>query len=445
MKRLAAAALALLFVTSVARPACAQETRGVRKVTFPNGFRLLVKPESGKGLIALTAVIRAGALEEKDRPGIGQVLARTLLSGAKNLSPRRLAQLSDEVGGEFSVTWDLDYTEVYVSTTSDQLSSALQLLAETLVDPKFDPKLVEEAKTAIADEITSAKKKSFQLGYDELRRILYMDSPYRRPLLGDRSVVDAVTPAALNEHADRWFVPSNMVLAVVGDVTFEDAQEAAKLWFARKPAVAQPKRPAVFDNPGPTAPPSVLEVDSGAAYVVAGSLAAGLGSPGYAADVVVSTVLGGGKASRMFRELRERDSLAYELGTLLPPLLYQSHVVAYVASAPYYVTASDATVQPLTDTVRAALKETVESLRTRPITAEELERAKRYVIGTFALRHERQQERSKHLAWYEAMGVGFATDDRFAAQVNAVTLQDAQASARRLFQRSAMVVVVPKQ
>ena len=373
------------------------------------------------------------------------MLARALLSGAKNLSPRRLAQLSDEVGGEFSVTWDLDYTEVYVSTTSDQLSSALQLLAETLVDPKFDPKLVEQAKTAIADEITSAKKKSFQLGYDELRRLLYADSPYRRALLGDRSEVDAVTPAALHEYADRWFVPSNMVLAVVGDVTFEDAQEAAKLWFARKPAVAQPKRPAVFDNPGPAAPPSVLEVESGAAYVVAGSLAAGLASPGYAADMVVSTVLGGGKASRMFRELRERDSLAYELGTLMPPLLYQSHVVAYVASAPYYVTASDATVQPLTDTVRAALKETVESLRTRPITAEELERAKRYVIGTFALRHERQQERSKHLAWYEAMGVGFATDDRFAAKVNAVTLQDAQASARRLFQRSAMVVVVPKQ
>lgn len=445
MKRVMAIAAATAALVGCACPAPAQETRDVRKVTFPNGFRLLVKPEGGKGLIALTAIIRAGALEEDGAPGTGQVLARTLLSGAKNLSPRRLAELSDEVGGEFSVTWDLDYTEVYVATTSDQLSKALQLLAETLVDPKFDPKVVEQAKKSIADEITSGRKAAFQASYDELRRLLYADSPYRRPLLGTRSQVEDITADDLRAFAGRWFVPSNMVLAVVGDVTFEGASEAAKLWFAKRQAVAQPKRPSVLDNPGPTDPPSVLEVDSGAAYVVAGSLASGLGSAQYAADMVVATVLGGGKASRMFRDMREKDGLAYELGTLMPPLVYQSHVVAYVASASYYVTAQDSTEQPLVDTVRAALKETVDSLKSEPVTKEELDRAKRYVIGNFALRHERLQERSKHLAWLEAMGVGFAYDDAFADRINAVTLEEARERARRLFERSALVVVMPKQ
>ena len=444
MKKLFAV-LALLSGALLAGTAafCAQPQAGAQKLSFPNGFRMIVKPEPGKGLVALCMVIRAGALEEEDTPGMGQLLSRTLFTGARSLSQRKLAQLSDEVGGSFSVLWDPDYTEVYIATTSDQLGAAMELLSEVLISPRFDDATVTGARNALQQEIKTAREGAFRASYDELRRLLYSGSPYRAPLLGTEASTASLTAEDMRRFVAKWFVPGNMVLAVVGDVTVEQTQDAARLWFGKQDPKAVPQRRPVPDEAGPVAPPSVIEVPSGAGYVVAGGLAAGLGSPRYAPDMVAATVLGGGKSSRMFRRMREGEALAYDLGTLYPPLVYQSHVIAY-ALVPEDETPGDYRGGPGVEDVRAGLKRTVDSLKSEPITEAELKRAKRYLIGTFALRHERLQERARHLAWFEAMGLGYTYDERLPGFFDGVTLDAVRDSAKRLFGRSAMVVVVPR-
>ena len=419
------------------------QTKDVTKIVFPNGFRLLIKPEPGKGLVALDMVIRAGALEDEGVPGIGQVVARSLLSGAKNLSPRKLAQLSDEVGGSFAITWDPDFTEVYIATTSEQTRYGVELLAETLIHPKFDDAVVSAAKTQVNQDITTSKESAFRAGYDELRRLLYSDSPYRRPLLGQKTAIDGITPDDVRKHVRKWFVPQNMVLSVVGDVTVDQVRQAVDLWFAKQPKGIALDRPSVPEESGPTRPPSLLEIDSNNTYVIAGTLASRMGAPKYAADMVAVAAIGGGKASRMFQDLREHRGLAYELGTLYPPTLYQSHALAYVVSATYTMQPDIRGEKPTIETVRGALKVSLDSVNTKLLTQAEVDRAKRYLIGSFAVRHQRLQERAKHLAWYEAMGLGFAYDDRYSDDVGAVTLAQVHESAKRLFSKSAMVVVVP--
>ncbi|MCC6483754.1 MAG: insulinase family protein [Armatimonadetes bacterium] len=434
----------LALSLAAALPVHAQ-TRDVSKLIFPNGFRLLAKPEPGKGLIALDMVIRAGAQEETDQPGMGQVVARTLFTGARNLSARKLAQLSDEVGGSFAVTWDPDYTEIYIATTKDQLSAAVELLAETLISPKINASAVEAAKTMLRSDMERAGNDAFRSAYDEMRRLLYRDSPYRRPLLGEQSAVDKISAADVQQFIGKWFVPGNMVLAVVGDVSVQQTQDAVKLWFGKQQSAAAPRREPIATESGPQRPPSLLEVDSNSSYLVAGTLASGMASANYAADMAAITVLGGGKASRMFQDLREQRGLAYELGTLYPPLLNQSHALAYVVGATYTLQPDARGQKPTTETIRSALRGAVVGLREKPITQEELNRAKSYLIGTFALAHERLRERAKHLAWYEAMGLGFGYDDLYPQKIQAVTLAQVRDSADRLFDRSAMVVVVPKE
>lgn len=416
----------------------------VHKTTFSNGLRVLVKPEPGSGLVAISVIIRAGALEEEHAPGLGQVLSRTLFTGARNLSGRKLAELSDEVGGSFAVTWDLDFTEVYIATTRDQLRPALEILSEILLHPRFDPAIVESARQEVTSQITSAREAAFRASYDELRRLLYLDSPYRRALLGSTRAVEGITPADLEKFVADWFVPSNMVIAVVGDVSVEETLAASRLWFSSKPAVSTPTRNIPRKEPGLSRPPSLLEIETRASYVVAGTLASGMGDAEYGADMVVATVLGGGKASRMFQELREKRGLAYELGTLYPPLVYQSHLVAYVLAAPYEAVGRGLTL-PTLEAIRAGLNETVLSLRETPITEAELIRAKRYLIGRFILRHQRLNERARHLAWYESLGLGFGFDAKYPQIIESVTLEQAQKSAERLFRHSSMVLVVPKE
>lgn len=446
MKWFTSGFMAFVAVCLLASSACSSTglSENVHKNTFSNGLRVLVKPEPGSGLVAISVIIRAGALEEEHAPGLGQVLSRTLFTGAKNLSGRKLAELSDEVGGSFAVTWDLDFTEVYIATTREQLRPALEILSEILLHPRFDPAVVETARQEVETQITSAREAAFRASYDELRRLLYLESPYRRALLGSSRAVDGITPADLEKFVAQWFVPSNMVIAVVGDVTVEETLDGARLWFSSKPAVSTPTRDIPRREPGLSRPPSLLEVDTRASYVVAGTLAAGMGDEHYGADMVVATVLGGGKSSRMFQELREKRGLAYELGTLYPPLIYQSHLVAYVLAAPYEAIGRGQS-QPTLEAIRAGLNETVLSLRDTPITQAELNRAKRYLIGRFILRHQRLNERARHLAWYESLGLGFGYDERYPQIIESVTLEQAQRSADRLFRNSSMVLVVPKE
>lgn len=443
--RLAAAFTIAALASSLAAPVARAQARDVTKLVFPNGFRLLVKPEPGKGLVALDLIIRAGAQEEDGQPGMGQALTRTLFTGARNLSQRKLAQLSDEVGGSFAISWDLDYTEVYIATTREQLTAAVELLAETMLSPKITDSAVDAARTMVLQEMKSAKGDAFRSAYDEMRRILYSGSPYRRPLLGEKAVIDKLTSTDIQQFMSTWFVPGNMVLAVVGDVSVQQAQDAVKLWFGKQPGTALPKREPVGAESGPERPPSLLEIESNSSYVVAGTLASGMASSTYAPDMVAVTVLGGGKASRMFQDLREQRGIAYELGTLYPPLINQSHALAYVVGATYTLQPDVRGERPTTETIRSALRDAVAGLKDKPITQAELDRAKHYLIGTFALRHERLQDRAKHLAWYEAMGLGFAYDDLYPEKINAVTLDSVHASAERLFGRSAMVIVVPEE
>jgi len=437
-------ALAFLVTACLAASAAPADEPSVTRITFPNGLRLLVRPEPGRGLVALTVVVRAGALEEMETPGVGQVLARVLLTGARNLSERKLARLVDEVGGSFSVTWDPDYTEIYVSTTSAQLRAAMELLAETLIEPRLDAARIAEARQQVADDAREAARNPFRAGYDRLVSMLHPGRPYGRPLLADPARLEQITPEQVQRFLEDWFVPSNMVLAVVGDVSVEQVRDAARLWFGRLKPSATPERRPPSAPPPPSSGPAILEMESGVTYVLAGAPASGLRSREYATDCIVAAVLGGGKASRMFQQIREEQGLVYELGTLYPPLLYHSHVVAYALS-PAYLPAGFRDADPSFEQVRAALKASVDSLVQSPITEAELTRARNYLTGTYALRHQRLQERSKHLAWFEAMGLGWEFDRLFPEMLQSVTLEDVRRRARELFERSAVVVVVPRE
>ncbi len=441
--RLLSILMALAFAGACAAQGPVADSQ-VTRLTFPNGLRLLVKPEPGRRLVALTVVVRAGALEEGGTPGVGQILARVLLTGARNLSERKLAQLVDEVGGSFSVTWDPDYMEIYVSTTAAQLKPALELLAETLIEPKLDAQRIVEARKQVAEDAREAARNPFRAGYDRLVSLLHPGRPYGRPLLAEPDRLEQITPEQVRRFLKDWFVPSNMVLAVVGDVRVEQVRDAARLWFGRLKPAAAPPREAPTAPPPPSYGPVMVEMDSGVTYVLAGAPASGLNSRRYATDSIVAAILGGGKASRMFQQIREEQGLVYELGTLYPPLLYQSHVVAYALS-PAYLPAGPRDVDPSFEQVRAALKASVDSLSQSPITEAELTRAKNYLVGTFALRHQRLQERSKHLAWFEALGLGWEFDDSFPGLVQSVTLAEVRERAAELFRRSAMVLVVPRE
>lgn len=415
------------------------------KTTLPNGLTLIVKPEEGSGIVAVEVFVKAGAAEEREsNAGIGGFVARTLLASTRNKRAETVAGVVDEVGGNFQTEWNPDYTEIKAITTSRHFDDAMSLLGDILNNANFEQKWVEQIRQDILSEMNTEGDDVFQTTYSQVINKLYRDNPYGRPVRGYMRTIRNTTKEDLQRFYEQYYVPNNIVVAITGDVTADHALARIKLAFAGTSAKSIPRtRPAAPEELTKSSA-DMIERPIKTAYLMFGFLAPAATSAEFPAAQVATTALGSGKGSLMFRDLREKKGLAYELGAFYPTLKYQSHILAYIVTDPFRRTESGITTDMMLTEVKSAMLEEFTKLQNQPLSATDLERAKRYTIGRYALEHQRLRDRAFHLGWMEAIGLGCDYDSDYASKIEAVTAEDVQNVARKYFTNYSLTIVLPK-
>jgi len=169
----------------------------VRKV-LDNGLTVIVKPEQGSGLVAIVAIVKAGAAQETIQTGgIGNFVAQLLLASTRISSAEDVAAVADEVGGNISAQWHSDFTEIRTVTTSATFTRAMRLIGECLTEANFEPQWVEKVRADLLREYDAKTDQVFEDSYSTLRELLYEDNGYRRPTLGFRRTLTVATPDCL--------------------------------------------------------------------------------------------------------------------------------------------------------------------------------------------------------------------------------------------------------
>lgn len=411
---------------------------------MPSGLTVIVKQEPGTGIAAIEVLIKAGVEQERDfNSGIGSLVARTILAGTRNKRAETVAGVIEGVGGNMVTEWDPDYTEIKAVTTASGFDETVSLLGDIMNNANFQPTWVERARKDALAEASSDNDDVFQTTYQQLREKLYSENPYHRPLKGSPRAIRNLTADDLMSFYNQYYVPNNIVVSVVGDVTPEHARDRFRMAFAGANRKDLPKTRPVLPEKLTCSAGTVSEKPIQAAYFMFGFLAPGIGAADYPAAQVASAALGSGKGSRMFQVLREQKGLAYEVGTLYPPLKNQSHIIAYLITDPYRRVGKGFSMQMLLTEVKQAMLEEVTRMQKDMLTPEELERAKRYTIGSYALRHQRLRDRAFHLGWLEAIGVGCEYDTAFESKIEAVTAADVRKVAKKCFNNYAMTIVLP--
>jgi len=389
-----------------ASPTQAKGADVVKKV-LDNGLTVVVKPEKGSGLVAIVAAIRAGAAQESiQNAGLGNFVAQLLLAGTRLSSAEEVAAVADEVGGNIAAYWRQDFTEIRAVTTSAMFNRAMTLVGECLTDADFEGKWVEQVRADLLKRLRTDSDDTFQSAYARLRTLLYEDNGYRRPSLGFERVVKQATPQDLRKFHSAYYVPNNIIISVAGDVTVEQALDRAEKAFAGISPGKLPINRGMPDEKLDRSAFNASEADIPAAYLLMGWLAPGMASSDYPALAVAANALGGGKASLMFREMRQRRGMGYDLGVLYPRSKYQSHIFAYVVTDPYKEVLPKVKGPLVLDEVKRVLLQQIDALKDKPLSGEDLQRAKGYTIGTYALSQQRLMDRAFMLAWLEAIGVG---------------------------------------
>jgi zinc protease len=180
-----------------------------------------------------------------------------------------------------------------------------------------------------------------------------------------------------------------------------------------------------------------------AAQVMLGALAPPTSASSHPIWLVLDAVIGGGKRARLFANIREKSGIGYVLGSFYQPLLDRSHLVAYLVTAPYRPNPQTQVPELALDEARRQIVEQFRTLAETGPTDAELQRAKSYVIGSFARRHERNSDQAHWLVWMEAMGLGYSFDRDLPGKIADVTKEQIREASKDCLDRYALVVTVP--
>jgi predicted Zn-dependent peptidase len=394
------------------------DSDSVVKTVLSNGLTILVKPERESRVVAIEVFLKVGATDESEaNAGIGQLLAGAVLAGTTMYSPTKLSRLVSEVGGNFKSLWQWNYIEVYALTLPDMSGETIGLLADAIEESRLEPKAIEYVRANILREAIKEKDDAFTSAYTAFRRAAQRGTSYERSYIGNPDRLKLITTDEVKRFYRSTFSPDRIVVSVVGNVDPEFVTDRLAVRFGNMPRlkrkVARDETPAFLG-----ASTQSIQSTGTISYVMVGYPAPGVDSPDYPAMCVANVLLGGNKSSMLFTKLREEMGLGYQVGSLYPGTLGSSLIAGYLG-----IDSSRATPDTL-KTVCTVMTDQFSALRTGSFSDDDLDLAKRYLIGSHALKHERTRDRAFSLGWYEVMGLGYEYDLHYADKIKAVSRDD---------------------
>jgi predicted Zn-dependent peptidase len=437
----ALAAVVLLGISAASACGAADTpVESVRRVTLPNGVHLLLKPEASSEIVAVVAFVRLPTDTTPQENATGEMVARALFYGSLNRSIERVARSVAQVGGTLETLRTPDFVAITCVTVSEELDEAAYLLCEALKNADFSPEALERARQDILETRRTRSADGFETAAAAIRDRL-------RPLPEPGAIaLRRVTQDQAQDYFRRRYVPARTVIAVVGQFQAEQAQHIFTNYLDDYDRALPSDHHLALSTQKIKITPETwtLTAPGHAAYALAATPAPDVTGADYPAFTVLQALLGGGHAARLFRRVRDKLGLGYEVGaTYLADR--DDPLIAYLQwDSRRALLDTNAAGAPTGANALKLLQEQLDALVTDPPTDAELNRARNYAIGRDALRHERARDRAFLLGWYETLGLGYAFDAEFPRHLAAVTRADLLRVAHTYLTPRLAVTVLPK-
>jgi zinc protease len=409
-------------------PASAVE---VQELTSPQGTGFWLVEEPSIPIVALEISFAGGArLDPEDRPGVANLFAGMLEEGAGDLDAVGFATARDALSARFRFSAAQDSINVGAMMLAETIEPAAELLATALAAPRFDPEPLERVRGQVLSAIAESENDPQDVAAKAWFADAFPDHPYGRPNQGTAESVAAITRDDLIAARTLLLSRANARIAVVGAIGAEAAGQMIDTILAG----VEPGKPIV-STPYTGAPPPglrVIDLDVPQSAAVFGHNGLRRDDPDFIPAYVMNYVLGGGGlTSRLMVEVREKRGLAYSVYSYLST---RDEAALYLGGV---------------QTTNARISESLEIIKAEwarvaaeGVTADELDRAKRYLTGAFPLRFDSNRGIARYLVGLQEQGLGSDYIDRRNGEVEAVTLEDIRRVAARLLKPDALSIVV---
>ena len=350
------------------------------KSVLDNGLRVITSTMPHGHSVSIAALVGTGSCyETKEQAGVSHFAEHLFFKGTQRRpTSREITEAIEGVGGIINGGTDKEVTVYWCKVATPHFSVALDVLADLLVNSRFDSKDIEKERQVIIEEIKMNLDIPQQRVNALIDELLWPEQPLGRAVIGYKETVSSLTREQLLGYLGRRYVANNVVLSVAGNIQHEEAmaqiEPLFKRWAAGKPAVGYATSDEQTESRFRIEPKDIEQ-----AHICVAVHGFSRSHPQRFVVDLLNTVLGGGMSSRLFLEIRERRGLAYDIHSYTEHFLNSGSFGVYAGVDPNKA-----------ETAVVAILEELSKVRDG-IPTGELTRAKELSKGRLFLRFEDSQ------------------------------------------------------
>ncbi len=439
-------AAALLFGALYLPLVVAADSQPTHEFMLDNGLKVIVREDHRAPVVVSQLWYKVGSsYESPGQTGLSHALEHMMFKGSGKLEAGEASRILRELGAEENAFTSDDYTAYYQVLARDRLAVAFELEADRLASLKLpadefarEIEVIKEERRLRTDDKPSA------LAFERFKAMAYPASGYHTPTIGWMADLERMSVEELRRWYERWYVPNNATLVVVGDVTQAEVRELAERYFgpiSSRP-VPEAKRPLELDEPGERR--LTLHVKTQVPSLIMAFNTPSLATSETPREIhalrLISALLDGGYSARLPQQLERGEELVTSASAWYDA--YARGDSLFVLSA----TPNRQKDRSLED-VEAGLWKQLEQLKQSAPSQEELERVRAQVIAGLVYERDSISQQATTIGQLESVGLSWRLMDEELSALEAVTADDIQQAARNYFTRSRLSVahVLPEE
>lgn len=404
-----------------------------KKYQLSNGADLLITQNDVNEIIAISIYAKGGTFLDKI-PGTSVLTADVMMKGTRKYSPVELARVLEDNGIKIEPSVRADAFSVDVLTTKPEYDKTIEILNEVINNATFDDYEIEKARTEKLSKIKRNRDIPLQVAIENYKDLIFEGSPYSYTSKIFEKTYPQITHKDLVDYYNQIFTPQNVVISVNGNVDNEQViKDFTRIFSGRKGETFDYKIRAseIGRLTSPKEAVKIMPETKTDWIFLAWQTPGVLNKKDYAALQVIDSLLGAGMSSRLFKNIRDQEGLAYQLGSSYGPNILKGAFVVYIGTNPENL-----------DCAKTKLLEEVFRLKKEFVGSKELKEAKDKLIGNYIISLETNLEKASNLGWFEVTGRGYEFKDEYIKLINSVTESDIIEVANKYFNNNYVYSVV---
>lgn len=401
-----------------------------------NGQTVVIKEVRNNPIVTIDTWVKTGSINENDtNSGVAHFLEHLFFKGTKKNPAGEFDRILESKGAIVNAATSKDFTHYYITLPSEHFNTAMELHADMLINPQIPRKELEKERKVVLEEISKDANTPSKKVFNNLNEMMYSHHPYKRKVIGNADVISTIRREEILEFFNTYYSPSNMITIVVGDIDTAKAIQKIENSFnsACKKSIKKHYRKEL---PIFVQKRNIEYIDTKSGYLMIGFRGVNINdNETYALDVLAQ-ILGGGKSSKLYRDIKEQKGLAYSIS---------ASNGSYKDDGIFYISANF--VPANAEKLEKAIFEEIKYIQKYGVTEEELKIAKNTIEQETYYSRESTSDISSELGYIMTVSGNPELYNNYVENIKKVTSKDVQSAAQKFLgiNKSAVSLALPEQ